>query len=116
MNGGERSLWLSWATIKSLTTFLCVGSSSLFVKKATFSKIIGVQIVLRASDPQIKHVCRIAESFNYSEPFNNQTEIAVLIYCVNNLVFRGTPLQIRIQFSTKIIKCVKYLIRDLFYN
>lgn len=82
MNGEERSLWLSWAAIKSLITSLCVGSSGLFVKNATFSIIIGVQIVLHTSDPRIKRVCRAAVSFNYSEPFNNQTEIAGFIYCV----------------------------------
>lgn len=81
MNGGERSPRLSWAALKSLITSLCVGSSSLFVKNVTFSIIMGVRVVLRASDPRLKRVCRIAESFNYSEAFSKQTEIAGL-YCM----------------------------------
>lgn len=81
MNGGERSPRLSWAALKSLITSLCVGSSSLFVKNATFSIITSVRVVPRASDPRLKRVCRIAESFNYSEAFRKQTEIAGL-YCV----------------------------------
>lgn len=81
MNGGERSPRLSWAALKSLITSSCVGSSSLFVKNATFSIIAGAPAVPRASGPRLKRVCGIAESFNYSEAFRRQTEIAGL-YCV----------------------------------